>query len=273
MPTMECNGTTIWYELEGNGPPALVVHGGLGLDHACYRDALRPLARHAQLVWYDQRGNGRSGRPDLATVTMEQLADDAAALVGELGFDRVHVIGHSYGGFVAQELALRHPGVVRSLVLLGTGPGQIGTTEPADADQGEPPPAEFIAVLSNVPQSDEEMQAAFPLIAGFWVHRCAVDDAIATFANTIFDSAVMARGFEVLAGWSAFDRLPQIDAPTLVVAGAHDIVTSPAQSRRITSQVRGARFELFEDSGHFLFLDEPERFTKIVGDWLDTQRR
>jgi proline iminopeptidase len=269
MPAIECNGTTLWYELEGDGPPALVVHGGLGLDHACYRDALRPLARHAQLIWYDQRGNGRSGRPDLATVTMEQLADDAAALARELRFDRVHVIGHSYGGFVAQELALRHPDVVRSLVLLATGPGQVGATEPPDADQGEPPPDEFIAVVSNVPQTDEEMLAAFPMIVGFWVHRCPVDDAMATFANTIFDSAVMVRGFEVLAEWSAFDRLAQVDAPTLVVVGAHDIVTSPAQSRRIASRVPSARFELFEDSGHFLFLDEPERFTELVGDWLD----
>jgi proline iminopeptidase len=269
MPTIECNGTTIWYELEGEGTPALVVHGGLGFDHACYREALRPLAGHCQLIWYDQRGNGRSGRPPLETVTMEQLADDAAALVRELGFERVHVIGHSYGGFVAQELALRHPDAVRSLVLLGTGPGQLGSDEEPGVDQGDPPPPEFVAAMSTVPETDEEMRAAFPTILRFWVHRCPVDDALATFAETIFDRDVMIRGFVVLAGWSSVDRLGRIDAPTLVVTGAHDVVTSPPQARRIAARVPNARLETFPDSGHFLFLDEPERFEQVVGGWLD----
>ena len=81
----------------------------MGLDHTYLRPALDPLADRLQLVYYDHRGNGRSGRPRMDTLTMEQLADDANALARRLGFDRLLVFGASYGGFVAQELAVRHP--------------------------------------------------------------------------------------------------------------------------------------------------------------------
>jgi pimeloyl-ACP methyl ester carboxylesterase len=159
--------------------------------------------------------------------------------------------------------------VVRSLVLLGTGPGQLGAGELPGVDQGDPPPPEFVAVMSTVPANDDEMRAVFPRVVPFWVHRCPLDDAMAAFDDTIFDRDVMIRGFEVLAGWSSVDRLGQIDAPTLLVTGAHDVMTSPPQARRIASRVPYARLELFEDSGHFMFLDEPERFVQLVGGWLD----
>src|SRR6266540_5005734 len=85
MPTVAVNGTTLWYEVLGEGPTCLVMHGGLGLDHALCRPVVERLAGRLRLVWYDHRGNGRSGRPPLETLTMEQLADDADALAGRLG--------------------------------------------------------------------------------------------------------------------------------------------------------------------------------------------
>src|SRR4051794_20343094 len=116
MATAALNGTTIYYETVGDGPPCLVLHGGLGVDHSLYRD-LDALTDRVQLVYFDHRHNGRSGRPALDTITMPQLADDAVALADHLGFDTFIVLGHSYGGFVAQELAIRYPARVDALVL------------------------------------------------------------------------------------------------------------------------------------------------------------
>ena len=108
MATAELNGTTTWYEVDGEGPPCLLLHGGLGLDHSLYRATFSPLDDRAQLVFFDHRGNGRSGRPPIDTITIEQLADDAAAIAVHLGHRRVIVVvGHSYRGCVGQELALR----------------------------------------------------------------------------------------------------------------------------------------------------------------------
>lgn len=117
----------------------MVLHGGLGLDHHLYRRTLAPLAEHFQLIFPDQRGNGRSTTEDLGSITMPQLADDALALADHLGLDQFSVFGHNYGGFVAQELALRHSDRLDTLVLVDTTPGQLGDGEAATDEQGPNP--------------------------------------------------------------------------------------------------------------------------------------
>jgi len=263
------NGTSIWYEQEGTGPPCLILHGGLGVDHTLYQRTLSGLRRRLSLIYLDHRGNGRSGRPPIDTITMEQLADDAAALVKHLGLEQVVVLGHSYGGFVAQELALRHGDVVSALLLVDTTPGQLGATEDPDDDQGPPPSPELIEAMSATPSSDDELAVGMRDLFRFYLHRLDPAELEPVFADTIFSVAAMARGFEVLAGWSAVDRLSSITAPTLVLVGRHDPVTSWPQATRIASRVPDAEKVVFEDSGHVPWLDEPDRFFDVVGSWLD----
>lgn len=269
MPTAPINDTTIHYEVDGSGLPALVLHGGLGFDHSIYRATLGPLTDRLRVVWLDHRGNGRSGRPPLETITMEQLADDAVDLARHLGFDRVVVIGHSYGGFVAQELALRHPAHVAGLVLIDTTPGQLGATESPDDEQGPPMPPEVAARFAVVPASDEEFKAMAAEFFPNYLYRPETVDAAALLDATVYDVAAMIRGFEVLAGWSSVDRLATITAPTLVMAGRHDVFTSWPQAMRIARAIDGAEVVVFEASGHFPWIEEPERFFAVVGDWLD----
>src|SRR5215216_2456626 len=114
---MEIDGLHV--EVVGDGVPTLVLHGGLGVDHTLYRASLDPLADELQLIYLDHLGNGRSARPDPATLTMAGWADDALhAGRAVAGNAPLNVIGHSYGGFVAQELAIRHPHAVGALVLI-----------------------------------------------------------------------------------------------------------------------------------------------------------
>lgn len=86
--------------------------------------------------------------------------------------------------------------------------------------------------------------------------------------DTVYSASASNRGFEILGGWSAVDRLGSIDVPTLVLVGAHDVFTAPPQSRRIGSRIPGAEVVEFADSGHMPWLDEPGRFFEVVGDWL-----
>ena len=266
--TVQVDGTELFYEREGSGPGCLVLHGGLGVDHRMYRRSLAALSGTHEVVWLDHRGNGRSGRPPSSTITIEQLADDAAAVIERLELGAAVVIGHSYGGFVAQELALRHPQLVSKLALVATTPGQLGTNEDPEEGRGAELPDEAAALLSVVPADDDALVDGLRRLMPWYLHRREVSDVIAMMDGTVFSRNAMVRGFEVLASWSSVDRLHRVDAPTLVAVGAHDVFTSPPQARRISSRIPGSVLVEFADSGHFPWIDEPERFFGVVGEWL-----
>jgi proline iminopeptidase len=271
-------GTTLWYEPPVPGSaaagrrPCLVLHGGLGLDHRMYR-TLDPLADTLDLVYFDHRHNGRSGRPPLDTVTIPQLADDAAALAAHLGHERVVVLGHSYGGFVAQELAVRHPDLVEALILVDTTPGQRGAGEdPADL-AGPPPSPKVAAVLGRMPATEDEYG---PWYTDLMVSYLWQDDGAglrSLLATTVFDQAVTVQGFVALGQWSVVDRLATVACPTLVLVGGHDPVTPLPQALRIARHLPpGTRVVVFEDSGHMPWIDEPTPTFDTIRSWLAHHR-
>ena len=272
MSTVDIDGVPIHYEIDGgdDAPPLVVLHGGLGIDHVLYRRTLRPLASSHRLIHFDQRGNGRSVPADLSTLSMERLADDAAALVDHLGLGRVDVLGHSYGGFVAQELALRHPDRVRSLVLVDTTPGQLGGGEvEGEHGQGPVPPADVLAIFEAPPPEDDDgFEAMLAAVLPAYFRRPAGVDLPSLTEGCVYRVGAMARGFEVLGAWSSADRLDGISVPTLVLVGRHDVVTAWPQSLRIGSRIPGAEVVIFEDSGHFPWLEEPDEFFALVTDFL-----
>lgn len=266
MRGIDVAGARIEVEEVGDGPVALVLHGGLGLDHQLYR-SLDPLASSLRLVYLDHRGNGRSSG-DVATATMAQWANDAAAVAQAVaGVEPVIVIGHSYGGFIAQEMAITHGASVRALILVTTTPGQLGDAE-TPAPEGPPMPAEFAAMLSAMPESDDEYAAFLRRLAPAYLHRTAAEVLRDLMRDTVFSAAAMRRGFEELASWSSVDRLATVTAPVLLLAGRHDPFTAWPQSHRIASRLADADVVIFEQSAHFPWLEEPESFFPAVLDWL-----
>ena len=257
----------IHVEVVGEGPSVLVLHGGLGVDHTLYR-SLDELCGGLRLIYLDHRGNGRSARPDPETLTMAGWADDALHVGRAVaGADPFIVFGHSYGGFVAQELAIRHPTDVRALLLVCTTAGQLGTGE-EPAQPGPPIPVEFEALLSSPPESDADVAAGMATLAPAYVHRVEPERLRDLMADTVFSASAMRRGFEVLSTWSSVDRLRSITAPTLVVAGRHDPFTSWPQADRIAAHMPNAEVIVFEESSHFPWIDEPEAFSATIRQWL-----
>ena len=112
----------LWYEVMGSGPPMVVVPGGPGLAHDYLRPHLDPIAGDATLVWLDLPGTGRSEIGGVESITHGGWIQAIEALRNHLGFDRWVVFGHSYGGFIAVEYALAHPGSVAGLVLCASAP-------------------------------------------------------------------------------------------------------------------------------------------------------
>jgi len=259
-------GAALAYTTVGTGPTCLLLHGGLGLDHTLYRPAFDRLADRLRLVYFDHRGNGRSGRPPLSTITMERLADDADALAEHLAARRVLVIGHSYGGFVAQELALRHPDRVAGLVLVATTPGRLGSEE--RDEQGPPPPAELAAAMGSTPRTDAEFAGLLSALLPWYLHRLPPAAVEPLLRRSILDVGAWTRSMAVLQTWSSVDRLHRIQVPTLLLVGRHDLFCSPAQSLRIARRIPGAELVVLERSGHLPWLEEPESFFAVLGDWL-----
>ncbi|MFN2507030.1 MAG: alpha/beta fold hydrolase [Acidimicrobiales bacterium] len=247
----------IWFERRGEGPDVLLI-GGLSDPAEAWAPQLEGLANRYRLTAFDNRGAGRSPLPP-EDFTVGGFADDAAALLRALGVSSAHVAGFSGGSATAQELALRHPELVRSLVLVST---------------WARPDAYFLTMgdswrwLADVAPSERAMLEAFFL----WIytpraHEDGTVDQIIEEALAFPHSQPPEAFQRQLAVWMAhdtMDRLSEITAPTLVVAGERDIACPPRFGRVVAEQIPGAELIVLAGEAHQPFQERPAEFNALV---------
>src|SRR6266540_6000317 len=281
-----------WYavagELRPDEPaapaPLVALHGGPGAAHD-YLVTLTDLARDGRaVVLYDQIGNGRSshfpGRGgDFWTVDL--FVRELQNLVAALGIgDRHHVLGQSWGGFLAQEYALTSPPGLRSLVLADTAASFPDFVAEASRLRAELPP-EVEATLRRHEQAgttdDPEYAAACQVF--YDRHVCRLEpwppELVEAFAwierdPTVYHTMNGPSEFHVVGSikdWQSKDRLGSIDVPTLLVSGRYDEAT-PALQEVLLDGIPGAEWVLFEESSHLPHVEERERYMQVVGEWL-----
>lgn len=268
MPTAELNGTELYYREAGGGLPCLVMHGGLGIDHS-YLAGLDILGDALRLVWYDHRGNGRSGRPPIETLTFAQLADDADALRAHLGHERIAVLGHSIGGAIALEYALRHPERISHLILVCTAPSfDLSHPDAAERLARKGMTAEMAEALAHAGESDAALRRYVELAGPLYFHTFDAARYRQMIAGIAYSAAAMVRGFQITAGWEILPRLAGLRAPTLLVAGGGDAITPPEASMALQRGIPGAELVVLDHSGHFPWVEQPQEFAASVGDWL-----
>ncbi len=270
----QVNGTELFYETVGSGPPMLVMHGGLGFDHTYFRPWLDTLSDRVQLIYYDHRGNGRSARPaDWSSVGHDTWAADADALRAQLGHEKIILFGHSYGGFLAMEYAVRYGDHLAGLVLSCTAPALDYPEIVVGNAQARGPQAAVDALvggLGDPSDDDDAFRALIGTIIHFYFKR--YDPAIGAQidASTIYSGPAFAHSFRAcLPTYNMTGKLGGISVPTLVISGADDWITPPAQGgQRIAAEIPGSEFVVFEESGHFPFIEEKERFFAVLREWL-----
>jgi proline iminopeptidase len=261
------NGTQLFYTTVGKGLPCLVMHGGLGFDHTYLCPHLSPLGDTLHLVCYDHRGNGRSERPGRETMTHAQFAADADALAQYLGWNRVVVIGHSYGGFLALEMAVRYPQRLSRLILVDTAPASPSryADEIMRAARRQGATREMLAILQEEDPTDDasmrrQLRAVWPL---YWrtsrseLSRYLMDKCIISVAG-------LARQGEL----QAFDmtpRLGEIEIPTLILVGRYDFIAPPCQAERLHTGIAHSELVVFGESGHFPFAEEAKSSAAAYG--------
>lgn len=270
MPNVQLNGTEIFYTQAGVGEiPCLVMHGGLGCDHTYMHPWMDALGDTFVLTYYDHRGNGRSGRPSTQTLNFAQFAADADALRVHLGAEQIAVMGSSYGGFIAQEYAIRYPDRVSLLVLMDTAPTFDYKDDVLFHARRKGATPEMLAALEALqPETDQEMADLMKLIGPLYYYNFDQALADAAMGKTIYCGSAAKRGFELLEGWTTLDRLGGVKAPTLVLVGRDDYITPPEQSERIQAAISDAELVVFEQSGHMPHLEEPEAFFAAIRGWV-----
>jgi pimeloyl-ACP methyl ester carboxylesterase len=254
------NGIRMHYEIAGTGDAVLLI-SGLSMPGAMWAPQVKALAPHFRVLTFDNRGVGETDLPPEPVYTTGQMADDAAALLRQLKIARAHVVGISMGGTIAQELALRHPQLVRSLVLVSTW---------AKAD------ARFVQVIeswmslaSRVPIEERYRHVFFPWVfsPGFFEKKDNVETAFRgamAYPHQTKAEAIerQARGIFAWNG-TRVGRLGAIKVPTLVVAGKDDILTPPDFSRALAKLIRRARLSLIS-GGHSVILEQADTFNRAL---------
>jgi 3-oxoadipate enol-lactonase len=254
----------LYYESTGDGSPVLLVMG-LGMNATGWWRTVPVLAERHRVLAFDNRGMGRSSVP-AGGYAMADLADDAVAVLDAAGEDAAHVYGISLGGMIAQHLALRHPGRVRSLVLAATTPGgRRGTV--ADADtlaffqrRGAMPPEE--AVWASVPYNYAPRTRAH--------HADRIGEDIVQRLRFPFAPEPYREQLAAALGHDPGDGLASLALPTLVVHGERDRMIPVANAHALSHAIPGAELALYPEAGHLLFTDEPD-VDRDVRDWLSAR--
>lgn len=259
MPEVQAGEVRLSYERRGSGPPLLLIMGMSGTLMHWGEPLLERLGEHFETIVYDHRGVGGSTRVN-EPFTIPMLADDAAALMDALELETAHVMGISMGGMVAQELVLRHPERVRSLVLGCTYAGGEGS-----ALAGE----EVIRRLGEAMASGDRRRAIrtaweVNVSAGFAGDEQAYASFLETGLAHAVPVAVIVEQMRAISEHDTSARLQQIAAPTLVVHGTEDEMLPVANARAIAARIPDARLEILEGVGHMFFWEQPQRSAELV---------
>ena len=284
--TLVREGVRMWYRMAGEAPegtpPVVFLHGGPGQGSAHFDALAGPaMERSLRMVYFDQRGSGHSDRPASRDYAIPTLVEDVEALRTALGVPRIALVGHSFGGLLALEYAAKYPAHVASLVFvsgLWDTPMQCGLRL---RNLARVRPDAYERVRGDSLRADGTRRSDCDL-EGSGFQNDAEREAY--FGGAMFpDPAVAARIDSVNAAHGirntgemgqalfggglleyAFRAHDRVTMPVLVIAGAHDGAALPAGLRELARRLPNARYAEFADAGHFVYLDETDRFAREV---------
>ncbi len=253
---------TVGYRVVGDGPPLVLIMGYSGVMDLWDPTFIEALARHHQVIMFDNRGMGYSTATE-GPFTIPQFADDTAAFMDAIGIERASVLGWSMGSYVAQEFALRHPARLDRLVLYAGDCGGDDAIGPADS---------VLEEMQDTSGTDEErgLRLLRLLFPSTWI------EANAAYLQQVFTRPMapapvtsVERQVGAMEQWAGTcDRLAALEGPTLVVTGDVDRMVPPENSGLLAALIPGATLVEFEFGGHGLMYQQPERLAAVVTEFL-----
>lgn len=263
MPSVARGGSAIHYEVDGAGPPVLLIQG-TGIAASGWRRQVEGLRDRFECAVFDNRGVGRSGPAD-RSLSVAQMAEDACAVLDALGWDSAHVVGHSLGGLIAQEVALRIPTRVRSLALLCTMRDGRDIARLTMATL-------WLGLRMYIGTRRMRRLASFDSIMPRRLDPAIDRDAMAAEFAEIFgrdlavQPSVSFRQIRAMAAHVPTDLAPLAAIPTLVVAGDGDQIVRPALTRALAEALAGARHVELANAGHAVILHDAAAINDLLAE-------
>jgi len=250
-----------------------MVNGGPGFDHqyVLCSDAWDQLAKSRRVVFYDQRGNGRSSAlTKEQTCTLGDQIADLDALREQLHAEKIDLLGHSWGGYLVMAYASRHPERVAHLLIVDSAAPKWTDTEfifkyifPEGTDrQGV---LDFADALGDSASAKASLAEYLRML---FVSEAKRDEFMANADKYHYTRSVNEALNGDLNKYDMWPVLPSLSMPTLVVTGRYDINVAPSTAWKIHKAIPGSRWEVFEKSGHLPYFEEPEKFVRVVEDFL-----
>ena len=266
MPKVSVNGLKLYYEIEGDGAPVVLIPGFAAGRWIWFKQT-QDLSRNFRVIIFDPRGVSASDKPQ-APQTIGLLADDVAHLLETIGIESAHIVGASFGGFVAQEFALKYPAMTRKLVLCCTSFGGPNHVVPA--------PETLQALASTKGLNSEERMRANLLLAFtpeyVQTQVDEVDQIVHLRATNEVPEHIYMSQLQAAMSFNAESRLAGIESPTLVLSGDADIIVPVQNSRNLAAKIPGAQLQIIEGGSHTFFIEQAQEFNETVADFLKDPR-
>jgi proline iminopeptidase len=284
---VDANGVMIYYATLGRGEPLLIAHGGPGASHDYFLPYLLPLARHNRLIFIDERGSGRSEKlEDPSGYTVESMVEDVEAVRQALGLGKISLLGHSYGGALAQAYALKYQKNLTHLILASTWSSTV-TLNQLFVRMKEKMPSELRERINHM-----EAEGLFGHGLDYQKNRYTNDYLVAAWGEGYFPYLYHNRpdpNYDPIAGgnisWDLYremwgshgefvvdgnlksveytERLTDIKVPTLILVGDHD-ECDPSLSEAMHAKIAGSKMVVLPKSGHMTFVDQTKMFVDTV---------
>jgi proline iminopeptidase len=272
--TFEGKSATIYYEVLGSGSatPLIVVNGGPGFDHTYEHvsSAWDVLAKKRRVIFYDQRGTGRSPSAKAQTYTLADQINDLEDLRAHLGADRIELLGHSWGGYLVMAYAAQHPEHISHLIIVDSAAPKFKDTIflfdnvfPEGTERQHS--VSFAEEMGDKGASDTDLREYFSMLFYSPQNR---DKFLATISPSVYRKDINEA---VEKDIERFDLNPEIRKfrfPTLVITGRYDMNVAPVVAYKIHQAIPGSHFAVFERSGHLPFFEEPDAFVRVMEEFL-----
>jgi len=259
-------------------PVLIALSGGYGFDHAYLRLGLDDLSDQYQIIYADMRGQGRSSAVKLSSVQFDTMADDVAALMDLIGIPSAFVFGHASGSYIAQKIALRHPEKVNGLVLVSSSLGM--TVLPSGVYKDYPTPflkdrvqGDLLDVAHNFffnPNaiSDEDFQYYSHQVGPYYMAPDNMDQFEGLFRLISYKMDLVNHFRNINLFFNSDGKVNQITCPVLVMAGTFDWASPAVGSKMLNDKLTNSEFIEFGESGHFPFIEEHDKFTDLLAEFI-----